>query len=174
MPINQQQQQQRRRRPRTRYGQQMEEKQQLKAIFGVREEQLRRYYKLSRKSRAETGPALIAFLEKRLDNAIFRAGFAETRPQARQMASHRLFTVNGRAVNIPSYQVRVGDVIGIKESKRGKNLFLNFEKRTQNMRPPSWIEIQNQDFAFKIVGEPTVQEAGLGVDIRAVVEMFAR
>lgn len=174
MPINQQQQQQRRRRPRTRFGQQMEEKQQLKAIFGIREEQLRRYYTLSRQGKAETGPALIAMLEQRLDNAIYRAGFAETRPQARQMASHRLFTVNGRPVTIPSYQLKVGDVVAIKESKRGKNLFLNFEKRVQNMRPPSWIEIVGQEFGFTITGKPTVEEAALGVDIRAVVEMFAR
>lgn len=167
-------QQQRRRRPRTRYGMQLYEKQQLKRSFGIREEQLRQYFSEAQKTQEETGPTMVTFLERRLDNAIFRAGFGDTRPQARQMASHRIFSVNGRPVNIPSYRLKVGDVVAVRENKQGKAYFTNFDKKMQNARTPSWITVNSKEFSFTIAELPTFDEANVGVDMRAVVEFFAR
>lgn len=164
----------RRRRPQSRYGVQLQEKQDLKQLFGVREEQLRKYYEEARQSHHETGPALVILLEMRLDNAVYRAGFALTRAQARQMTTHRMFTVNGRAVDIPSLRVNVGNVVAVKENKQSRSYFTNFDKRMQNVEVPSWIKVSPKEYSFEIIGEPTYEEANVGVDIRAVVEYFAR
>lgn len=163
-----------RRRPRTRYGVQLLEKQQLKQIFGIREEQLRRYFKKAQRVSRETGPELISLLEARLDNAIYRTGIAQTRPQARQMASHKFFSINGRTVNVPSYRLSVDDVVQVREGKRTAAYFNNFDKRMQNARIPSWLEVNPAEFSFTVKALPTHEEANLGVDIRAVVEFFAR
>jgi len=167
-------QQQRRRKPKSRYGQQLEEKQNLKQIFGVRERQLKNYYKTASDSKEETGPYMISLLERRIDNAVYRSGMAETRPQARQMVSHGLYEVNGRGVDVPSIRLKVGDVISVKESKRKKSLFDNFDKRMQGAQLPSWIELDVKEYEFKITGSPSADEANIGVDIRSVVELFAR
>lgn len=161
-------------RPSSRYGQQLTEKQELKEIYGLREEQLKVYYRRSLLARGETGPHLIGALERRLDNAVFRAGLAQTRAQARQMVSHGLFTVNLRKANIPSLALKEGDVVAVKESKRKKALFDNFEKRMQSARLPNWLALDVQGFGFKVTGKPDVEEAAIAVDIRAVVELFAR
>lgn len=162
------------RRQKSRYGTQLQEKQDLKKLFGLREEQLFRYYERALKFRGQTGPTLVSMLERRLDNAIFRAGFAQTRAQARQMATHRLFAVNSQPVDIPSYSLKVGDVVSIREGKRGKSYFSSFEKRMQNVNSPSWILINPQEFSFKVTALPSFEEANVGIDIRAVVEFFAR
>lgn len=170
----QQQQKGRRRRPQSRYGVGLQEKQSLKKIFGLREEQLKRYYKQALKFKGQTGPTLITLLERRLDNAIFRAGFAQTRPQSRQMTTHRLFAVNGTPVDVPSYSLKPGDVVSVRESKRAKAYFSSFEKRMQNADSPSWILVNPQEFSFKVTTTPSYEEANVGVDVRAVVEFFAR
>jgi len=167
-------QQQQRRRPQSRYGQQLLEKQSLKEIYGLREEQLKTYYKRAITAKGETGPYLIRMLEQRLDNAVYRAGLAATRPQARQMVTHGLFQVNGRPADIPSLQVKKGDTIAIKEGKRKKALFDNFEKRMQDARLPEWLQLDVKGYGFKVVGEPDAEEAAIGVDVRAIVELFAR
>ncbi len=164
----------RRARRRSRFGTQLIEKQNLKGIYGISEEQLRRYYREALKRDVETGQALIALLERRLDNAIFRAGFATTRRQARQMASHCLLVVDGRSVNIPSLSLRVGNFVCVKESKRAKSHFTNFAKRMQHAQPPSWLELDVDHFGFKVIGMPTAEEAAIGADMQAVVELLAR
>ena len=163
-----------RRRQRSRYGTQMEEKQNLKGVFGIREEQLRRYYHEAHQHTAETGPQLVVLLEQRLDNAVYRAGFAPTRPAARQLASHRLLEVNGRPVTIPSLRLAVGDVVAIREAKRQSPLFENFTKRLQNVATPSWLTLNPKEFSFSVTTLPTAEEAAVGVDMRAIVEYFAR
>jgi len=161
------------RRPRTRYARQLEEKQNLKKIFGVRERQLKRYYSEAQSARQETGLILVQLLERRLDNALYRAGLAVNRPQARQMASHRLFMVNGRSVDVPSLRLSIGDEVRVKESKQKKSYFTNFAKRMQNVSMATWLELDVKNFAFKVVAEPTAAEARLGVDIQAVVELLS-
>lgn len=156
------------------YGLQLREKQQLKGIYGLRDEQLRRYYRQARQAAGDAGSVLIQLLELRLDNAIFRAGFAETRHQARQMASHRFFLVNGRAITVPSFGLAVGDVVTVKESKRGKSYFTSFEKRMQNAALPGWLALDVAAYGFKVTGLPTPQEANVGVHTQAVIEFLAR
>ncbi|MEX1111962.1 MAG: 30S ribosomal protein S4 [Candidatus Andersenbacteria bacterium] len=170
------QQQLRGKRPRrkSQYGTQLQEKQDLKGTFGIREEQLRKYYREAKRAGGQTGDNLVVLLERRLDNAIFRSGFAQTRKQARQMTTHRFFQVNGRSVDIPSYLLRPGDEIAVRQSKQSSAYFTNFEKRVQNARVPSWIELTPKAFSFKVTNLPTAEEAALGVDIRAIVELFAR
>lgn len=169
-----QQQQRGRRKQVSRYGTQLKEKQDLKKMFGLREEQLHRYYERALKFKGQTGPTLVSMLERRLDNAIFRSGFAQTRPQARQMATHRLFAVNGKAVDVPSYSLKVGDVVSVRDGKKSKAYFTNFEKRMQNVNAPSWVLINPEEFSFKVTSLPSFEEANVGVDIRAIVEFFAR
>ena len=168
-----QRQQGRRPRQQSRYGQQLREKQNLKELFGIRDGQLKKYYKQALRVQGQTGPMLISLLERRLDNAIFRAGFAQTRPQARQMSTHRLFAVNGKAVDVPSYELKAGDVVSVRDNKRSKSYFSQFEKRMQNTSTPSWILINPEEFSFKIQSLPAFEEANVGVDIRAVLEFFA-
>lgn len=163
-----------RRKKFSRYGIQMREKQNLKEMYGIREAQLRTYYKRALKAKGQTGQTLVDILERRLDNAVFRSGFAQTRPQARQMVSHAYFLVNGRKVDVPSFLLSKGDVVSIKESKRTKSYFSTFDKRMQNVRTPSWIEPSANDFSFAFAGDPIVEEANIGVDMRALVEFFAR
>ncbi|PIT97819.1 MAG: 30S ribosomal protein S4 [Candidatus Andersenbacteria bacterium CG10_big_fil_rev_8_21_14_0_10_54_11] len=164
----------RRGRNKSQFGMQLAEKQQLKRVYGVRDEQLRRYFRLARRQHAETGPALIVLLESRLDNAVFRASMAETRAQARQMVSHRFFTVNGRPVNIPSYGLSAGDTVQIKEGKRSKAYFTSFEKRMQNAHLPSWLALKVDEFGFAVTGSPSSEEAALGVHVQSVVELLGR
>lgn len=164
----------RRRKRKSRYGTQLQEKQNLKEMFGIREEQLKRYYREARRATGETGPEIVVLVERRLDNAIYRAGFAQTRAQARQMATHRFFAVNGRAVDIPSHSLRPGDVVAIRENKKKASYFTNFEKRLQHTRPPSWITITPKEHSFRIETLPTYEEANVGVDMRSIVEYFAR
>lgn len=163
-----------RRKPKSRYGTQLAEKQNLKNIFTIREGQLKKYYEAAHNKDEETGPYIIKILESRLDNAIYRAGFATTRAQARQMATHRLFTVNGRPVDVPSVLLKENDVVAVKENKRGKAYFENFDKKMQNVRTPEWVLVDPSSLSFKVVGAPNMEEANLGVDIKAVVELFAR
>lgn len=165
---------QQRRRPKSRYGTQMAEKQNFKSIFGIREKQLRKYYGHALRSKEETGRKLVVLLESRLDSAVYRVGLATTRRQARQMVSHRLFTVNGRPVNIPSIQLKEGDIVSVHEGKRGKSHFTNFEKKMQNVAPPSWLVLDTEHFGFRVQSLPTTEEANLGVDVDAIVEYFAR
>ena len=138
------------------------------------ENQLKNYYKAAKKSSAETGPALIERLERRLDNAIYRAGFATTRAQARQMASHGLFSVNGRSVNVASILLSEGDVVQVKEGKRKKSYFTNFDKRMQNTQLAEWLELDVKNYGFKVVGKPEVDQTGIGVDIKEIVEFLSR
>lgn len=165
---------QRRRRQVSRYSLQMAEKQQLKEIFAVRETQLKNYYWKAKRSKGQTGAKLLVALERRLDNAVFRAGFAVTRPAARQMVSHGYFQVNGKVTNVASYPLKPGDVISIKESKRKKSHFVAFPKSLQNVTPPPWIVLDPNAFSFRIMAWPQPADSPVGVDIQAVVEFFAR
>lgn len=165
---------QRRRRQVSRYGAQMAEKQQLKEIFTVRETQLKNYYLKAKRSKGRTGAELLASLERRLDNAVFRAGFAVTRPASRQMVSHGYFMVNGTVTNVASYSLKPGDVVSIKATKRKKSHFLTFPKSLQNVTPPPWIVLDPEAFSFKITAVPQPEDSPVGVDMQAVVEFFAR
>ena len=130
------------RRRRTRlsvYGMQLREKQKAKRLYGVMEKQFRNYFAKASRMKGNSAENLQQLLEGRLDNVIYRLGFAKTRPQARQMVSHALFTVNGKKLNIPSYQVRIDDEIAIRDNKKDKGVFSELEDRLKNHEAPGWF-----------------------------------
>lgn len=166
--------QQRRRRPKSRFGEQMLEKKNLKELFRINERQLRNLYEEAKRSGEETGPYLISLLERRLDNAVYRTGISQTRPAARQLATHRFFAVNGKPTDVPSYRLRKGDVVTVLDSKRKGVTFSNFVKRMQNINTPSWLTMDAENFTFRVESSPDAEEANLGVDIKSIVELLAR
>lgn len=158
------------RRP-SQYGEQLREKQKVKRMYGLREKQFASYVKEALKSREKTADALFAQLESRLDNVIFRLGFAETRPQARQLVSHRHVYVNGKRVNIPSYQVKAGETITL--SKKAMEI-PGVSKLLQVEAPeiPSWL--QRKAAAGQIKKEPTRQDVGEVIDEANIIEYYSR
>lgn len=155
------------------FGRQLREKQALRATYGIRERQLKKYYAQAIRKKGVTGEMLIQYLESRLDNTIYRLGFGISRSQARQMVGHGMFQVNGRAVDVPSFSVKNGDVITVKETKRGKVLFNELEDRLANKPLPNWLE-RVDTFNGKVIGTPSLQPHELPVDIQSIVEFYSK
>src|SRR5579864_4128868 len=137
------------------YGRQLREKQKMRRIYGVLERQFENYFKKATARKGQTGVALLALLEMRLDNVIYRLNVATSRAQARQLVRHRHFLLNGRRVNIPSMQVRPGDAIEIVETSRKTNLFEWLTEYAKGRRVPSWLEYDEQNAKAKVVQMPT-------------------
>lgn len=167
----------RRTRALSEYGKELKEKQKLKNWYNLRERQFRKYIKkaLEARGRVEDAAAeLIEVLEKRLDNVIFRLGFAPSRASARQMISHGHFLVNDRAVNIPSFSVKKGDKIKIKPNSLKKNIFKNLSQVLKKYKPPSWLEVSAEDLEGKVVGKPNLEEAAPPAEISSIFEYYSR
>ena len=162
-----------RRAKKSEYGLQLTEKQKLRFIYGVLEKQFRKYYVMATKKPGVTGEVLLQILESRLDNVIYRMGFSKTRQQARQMVSHGHITVNGNKVDIPSYLVRVGDVIALKEASRNsgiKTLVLaNSDKVV-----PSWLESDAENFTGKVVALAARSDIDYAVKENLIVEYYSK
>ena len=159
------------------YGKELAEKQKLKNWYNLKERQFRKYVKevLAKRGKVEdTGALLIKKLESRLDNVVFRMGFANSRIQAKQIVSHGHFLVNGRKVDIPSCQVKKGDKISLKTSSRKKVIFQNLPTNLKKYKPPSWIQINIEKLEGEIVGQPSLEEAGLPAEISTIFEFYSR
>ena len=156
------------------YGQQLREKQKAKRYYGVLESQFRSYYEMAERRQGKTGENLLSILECRLDNVVYRLGFAMSRAEARQMVSHGHFTVNGRKVNIPSYQVKPGMVITLKESSRGlEKIKANIEANSS--RPaPKWLEYDANNQIAKVVGAPARDDIDLPIEEHLIVELYSK
>ena len=156
------------------YGQQLREKQKAKRYYGVLESQFRSYYEMAERRQGKTGENLLSILECRLDNVVYRLGFAMSRAEARQMVSHGHFTVNGRKVNIPSYQVKPGMVITLKESSRGlEKIKANIEANSS--RPaPKWLEYDANNQIAKVVGVPARDDIDLPIEEHLIVELYSK
>ena len=156
------------------YGQQLREKQKAKRFYGVLENQFRSYYDMAERRPGKTGENLLSILECRLDNVVYRLGFAMSRAEARQMVSHGHFTVNGRKVNIPSYQVKPGMVITLKESSRGlEKIKANIEANSS--RPaPKWLEYDANNQIAKVVGVPARDDIDLPIEEHLIVELYSK
>lgn len=161
------------RRTGTEYGKQLREKQALRAIYGIRERQLRTYVLEARSVRGVTADLLVHRLEARLDNAVFRLGFGGSRAQARQLVHHGLVTVNGRRVDIPSAEVRAGDTIAVKASKREKPIFTSLAERVRSKALPGWLE-RVDAWSGKVIADPALEAHEVPVDMRAIVEFYSR
>lgn len=157
------------------YGRQFIEKQKLKLLYGVRENQFRNYFQKASAKQELTGPTLLALLEQRLDNVVYRLGFASTRRQARQMVSHGHFSVNGRKVTIPSYQVHLGDMIGLRQRNREVKLFDDLQIKLKKYEPPAWLELDKEKLEGKIAGIPSKEALiDVPVEVAQIVEFYSR
>jgi len=156
------------------YGDQLREKQKMKRMYGLMERQFRNYFVIAARSPMVTGEKLIQLLEGRLDNIVYRMGFAGSRAQARQLVSHAHVRVNGKKVNLPSYQVKPGDEISIREKSRRMHLLLvNLDAQMQRGLP-QWVEVDQEKMVGKLLRLPTGEEAALPVQEKLVIELYSR
>jgi len=157
------------------YGKQLSMKQKIKRIYGLMERQFRKHFDEASKRKGVIGNLLIARLEMRLDNAIYRFGFASSRSLSRQLVSHGFFKVNGKKVNIPSFEVNIGDVISINELKKEKTYLKNLIQLIKNKKNfPAWIEFDTGKLEGRIKSIPTRDDIDASVDTQAVVEYYSR
>jgi len=161
------------RRQPTEYGRQLRQVQELRAIYGLREHQLRSYVDAARRKRGVTAEALIARLESRLDTIVYRLGFSLSLPNARQLVHHGLIAVNGRRVDIPSYRVRSGDVISIPEARRASGAFQGLAERVTAKTPPVWLQ-RSDPWTGSVTASPQPAPHEVPVDLRSVIEFYAR
>lgn len=158
----------------TEYAKQLREKQKAKRIFGLSEKQFRRNYDKAARSTGVTGDTLLQLLERRLDNVIFRAGFALTRSQARQIVSHGHVMANGRRVDIPSIDVRPGDVFELRDRSKKSALFAKVLEEQENYQPPSWLKVDSKKMTIEILEYPDVDHFEKVIEPRMIVEFYSR
>ncbi len=163
-----------RRRQESEYGQQLREKQKAKFIYGVLEKQFRGYYDKAKKLEGVTGDNLMILLETRLDNVVFRLGFARTRKEARQTVRHGHITVNGKRVDIPSYRVKAGDVVAV--APKAKELLPIKESliSSEHMAVPSWLEVDIEKLQGNVLQLPTRDQIDLDIDAQLIVELYSK
>lgn len=165
------------RRKGSEFGQQLAVKQKIKRIYGVLERQLKKYFKEVKNKPGVAGDLLMQKLEMRLDNIIFRADFAKSRALARQLIKHSFFLVNGKSVNIPSYEGKIGDVIQVKEVKKGKEYLKQLAEQKQESQTAgllSWLEVNFRDLSIQVKNRPVKEDFGIGIDAQMVVEFYSR
>ena len=162
------------RRKQSEYGMQLNEKQKVKFIYGVLEKQFHAYYEKAERKQGITGEILLQELERRLDNVVFRMGFANTRREARQLVNHAHFTVNGKRVNIPSYQVKPGDVVAVSEKSRSTTKFKSLLEENGKKACPKWIEKANDSFEGNIVAMPARDDIDYDVAEHLIVELYSK
>ena len=162
------------RRKQSEYAMQLTEKQKVKFIYGVLEKQFRTYYKKAEKMEGKAGENLLILLETRLDNVVYRLGFAKTRREARQLTSHGHFTVNGRKVNIPSYLVKPGMVITLKDSSRSLEKIKSSVEANAFRQPPKWLEYDANNMVAKVVGVPEREDIDLPIEEHLIVELYSK
>ncbi len=156
------------------YGVQLKEKQKLKFIYGVLEKQFYHYYEIAAKKPGVTGENLLEILETRLDNVVWRMGMANTRREARQLATHGHFTVNGKKVNIPSLLVKPGDVIAVKESSRSLDKFKALAEKLDTTSAPKWLEVNADALSAKVVSMPAREDLDFEINEQLVVELYSK
>ncbi len=156
------------------YQLQLREKQKVKRIYGLLEKQFRRYYSLAEKQKGITGTNLLILLECRIDNVVYRMGFASSRTQARQLVRHNSVVVNGKKVNIPSYQVRVGDMIEVRESKRKIPVVLEAMETVARRGIPNWMEVEKEKFRGILKAVPNRAELTMPIQESLIVELYSK
>jgi len=156
------------------YGIRLREKQKVKRIYGVSEKQFKKYFDRADRMRGQTGHNLLQLLERRLDNVVYRLGFASSRTQARQMVAHGLFKVNGRTVDIPSYQVKPGDVIELKEKYRQNQIIIDNLEAVVRRGMPQWLELDKDNFKGVVKALPTREDVTMPIQEQLIVEFYSR
>lgn len=156
------------------YGLQLREKQKAKRFYGILESQFRKYFEMANRKKGITGEILLQLLESRLDNVVYRMGFATTRAEARQLVTHAHFVVNGKKVNIPSYLVKVGDEIAVSEKGRKSPRFKEILDITGSKVVPKWLEVDQENLKGKVVALPEREDIDLNVQETLVVELYSK
>tara|TARA_B100001167_G_scaffold64531_1_gene37936 strand:- start:274 stop:858 length:585 start_codon:yes stop_codon:yes gene_type:complete len=156
------------------YGLQLREKQKARFLYGILEKQFRNYYDKASKNPGSTGDLLLEYLEKRLDNALYRTGMFNTRRQSRQAVNHAHFLVNDNKVNIPSFQIKVGDKITWREKSKKSSLFEIATSNIQNNDCAKWIALDKSELSVQINNSPSASDAELDIDTRQIVEYYSR
>ena len=162
------------RKKQSEYGLQLNEKQKVKFIYGVLEKQFRKYYVMATKKQGITGEMLLQILESRLDNVVFRLGLARTRKEARQIVDHKHVLVNGKQVNIPSYLVKAGDTIEIKENKKGSQRYKEILEATAGNMVPEWLEADAENLKGTVKELPAREAIDVPVDEMLIVELYSK
>ena len=158
----------------SKYGSQLKEKQKLKFIYGVLEKQFRHYYDLAEKMDGKAGENMLTLLECRLDNAVWRMGIAPTRREARQIVTHEHLDLNGKKVNIPSIQLKVGDVISVRENFRSTDRCKALLEEMKGKSTPKWLEVDAENGTAKVVAVPTKEDIDYEVNEQAIVEFYSK
>ena len=156
------------------YGLQLREKQKAKFIYGVLEKPFRNYYKKADRMKGQTGTNLMVILESRLDNVVFRSGFARTRREARQIVDHKHVLVNGKSVNIPSYQVKAGDKIEIREKSKSLQRYKDIIAATEGHLVPGWLTADRENLCGEVVEKPNREQIDVPVNETLIVELYSK
>ena len=156
----------------TEYGLQLREKQKVKRAYGILEKQFRKYYEEAERMKGITGENMLSLIERRLDNVVYRMGIGASRSECRQIVNHGHITVNGKRVNIPSFLVKVGDVIAIKENKRDLEMFK--ELKGMKIIMPKWLEFDSEKLEGKILALPTREDIDLNIKEHLIIELYSR
>ncbi len=156
------------------FGLQLREKQKVKRMYGVLERQFRRYFAEAERRKGNTGVNLLALLESRLDNVVYRMGFGSTRAEARQLVSHKAITVNGQVVNIPSYSVKAGDTLALREKSKSQLRVQDALKLAQSVGMPAWVEVDGTKMQGVFKKVPDRDEFGADIKEALIVELYSR
>ena len=160
------------RRKKSEYSMQLTEKQKVKFIYGIMDKQFRAYYEKAEKAEGKTGAVLLTLIERRLDNVVYRMGIGSSRSECRQIVNHGHITVNGKRVNIPSYIVKVGDEIAVKESKKDLEMFK--ELKGMKIVMPKWLEFNSDELKGKILALPQRDDIDLTIEESLIIEHYSR
>lgn len=163
-----------RRKKASEYSLQLNEKQKMKFIYGILEKQSRRIYEEAERMQGVTGENMVMLLESRLDNVVFRLGLCQTRKQARQLVSHAHFLVNGKKVNIPSYRVRVGDVISVREKSKDVIIFKTVKEEGPSQLVPKWLDLDKENLTGKMLALPTSEDLDFELQYNLIVEFYSK
>ncbi len=164
----------RRSRKMSEYGLQLREKQKAKFIYGVLEKPFRNYYKKADRMKGMTGINLMIMLERRLDNVVFRMGYARTRREARQIVDHKHILVNGKCINVPSYLISAGDVIEVKEASKTIQRFKDIQEITAGRLTPEWVDVDKENLKGTVSALPTREQIDVPVDEMLIVELYSK
>ena len=163
-----------RRTKKSEYGTQLTEKQKVKFVYGILEKQFRMYYEKAERMNGNTGEILLSLVERRLDNVVYRLGFASTRREARQLVNHGHYTVNGKSVNIPSYLVEVGDVIAVREKSSSNNRFKKMKEDDAFVAAPKWLDRDKNTLTGKVIALPARDDIDFEIAENLIVELYSK
>ena len=163
-----------RRTKKSEYGTQLTEKQKVKFVYGILEKQFRMYYEKAERMNGNTGEILLSLVERRLDNVVYRLGFASTRREARQLVNHGHYTVNGKSVNIPSYLVDVNDVIAVSEKSSSNNRFKKMKEDDAFIAAPKWLERDKNNLTGKVIALPARDDIDFEIAENLIVELSSK